>query len=223
MTPEPVDPALLERIGGALVSNLRPVRPLPATGVLVMGLVGAFLIIALAGAGAMGFFGLRHLTPGAIALIFPPLTGLALLAGAASVNEMIPGSKRPFHPAVLPAAGCLLMAAIFAAIFPDHRTDSFVLQGTICLKAGLAWAAPAAAGTCLLLRRGFAVNGGAAGVAIGTVAGLAGVTVLELHCPNPRMPHMVVWHLAVVPVAAVTGYIWGRLRESGRRRATHRP
>ena len=97
------------------------------------------------------------------------------------------------------------MAGVFAFLFHDYRTDSFVHQGIACLEVGLLWAAPAAAGAWLLLRRGFAVDHKAAGVAAGTFAGLTGVTVLELHCPNLRMPHIVVWHLAVLPIAALAG------------------
>jgi negative regulator of sigma F NrsF-like protein len=214
MTPPPVDPVLLDRIAGSLRSDLRPVRPLPSAGWIVAGLVALFVCIALAGASVLGFYGFHRLTPGAIALIFPPLAGLALLAAAASANATIPGSKRPLHPAVLMAAGCLLMESIFALLFRDYRTDLFVRQGTACLKAGLMWAAPTAVGVWLILRHGFAVNQRAAGLAMGTLAGFAGLTVLELHCPNFRMPHIVVWHVAVVPIAALAGYFLASKRRA---------
>jgi hypothetical protein len=32
----------------------------------------------------------------------------------------------------------------------------------------------------------------------GTLSGLAGLIMLELHCPNFEVPHLVVWHTAVV-------------------------
>jgi hypothetical protein len=214
MTPEPVDPVVLERIGASLRSNLRPVRPLPPAGWMVGGSLAIFAVCSIAGAARLGFFGWHKLTPSALGLIFPALTALALLAAAASVNAMIPGSKRPAHPALLMAAGCLLMAAIFALLFHDYRTDSFVHQGVSCLKAGLLWAAPTAGAVWLVLRRGFAVDGGAAGLAIGTLAGLAGLTVLELHCPNFRMAHIVVWHVAVVPISALAGYFFGSKRRA---------
>src|ERR1041384_6818766 len=102
-----------------------------------------------------------------MALIFAPLAGLALLTAAAGANAMAPGSKRPFHPALLLAAGCVLMALIFAVIFHDYSAGSFVRQGTTCLKAGLVWAIPAAIASWLIPRRGFAVDGGGAGLAIG--------------------------------------------------------
>jgi hypothetical protein len=58
-----------------------------------------------------------------------------------------------------------------------------------------------------VLRRGFAVNPAGAGLAAGTLAGLAGLLMLEIHCPNFRAPHVMVWHTAVVPVSAVTGWL----------------
>ena len=214
MTPEPVDQALLDRIGASLRANLRPVRPLPSTGWMVATLLAIFLAVSIAGGVLLGFFGLHKLTPQAIALIFSPLAVVAVLGAMASVHSMIPGSKRLAHPAILMAAGCVLMEAIFALLFRDYRTDSFVLQGTICLKAGLIWATPTALAVWLVLRRGFAVDSRAAGAAVGSLAGFAGLTMLELHCPNFRMPHIMVWHVAVVPIAALAGYLVGSKRKA---------
>jgi hypothetical protein len=196
------DPALLERMAADLARDLRPVQPLPSPGRLVAELLAVFAGVSALGGAALGYFGVRHLGPGAIGLIFPALGGLALLAAAASVNAMTPGSRRPFHPAVLLAAACAAMAAICLLIFRDHSLGSYVPQGVTCLKAGLLWAAPTAILVWLVLRRGYAVDRAAAGIAAGTLAGLAGLTVLELHCPNFRLWHIAVWHLGVVPVAA---------------------
>lgn len=196
------DPAVLERIAASMTRDLKPVKPLPSTGATVSSLLVVFLAMAVLGASILGFFGLLRLTPGAIALIFPALGGLALLSAAASVNAMIPGSKRPFHPAALMALGCAVMAGIFVLLFRDYSLGSFVPQGISCLRAGLIWAAPTAVFAWMLLRRGYAVDRGAAGLAAGTFAGLAGMAMLELHCPNFRLWHVVIWHVAVVPIAA---------------------
>ena len=107
MTPEPVDQALLDRIGASMRANLRPVRPLPSTGWMVAALLAIFLAVSIAGGVLLGFFGLHKLTPQAIALIFSPLAVVAVLGAMASVHSMIPGSKRLAHPAILMAAGCV--------------------------------------------------------------------------------------------------------------------
>jgi hypothetical protein len=173
-----------------------------------------FLAVSIAGGALLGFYGLEKLTPVAIGLIFSPLAVVAVLGAAATVNSMIPGSKRPAHPAILMAAGCVLMEAIFALLFRDYRTDSFVRQGLVCLKAGLIWTTPTALAVWLVLRRGFAVDSRAAGAAIGSLAGFAGLAVLELHCANFRVAHILVWHVAVVPIAALAGYLVGSKRKA---------
>jgi len=52
---------------------------------------------------------------------------------------------------------------------------------------------------------------GAAGLAAGTVAGLAGLGMLELHCPNLKAVHVLVWHVAVVAVSGGLGFALGRM------------
>jgi hypothetical protein len=202
----PLDPALIERMADTARRDLCPVTPLPSTGALVSTLLTIFLAVAVVGAATLGFFGLLRLSAGAIALIFPALGGLALLASAAAVDAMIPGSRRPLHPALLLAAACLLMEATFTLVFSDRSLGRFVPQGVACLKAGLIWSAPAGVLAWYALRRGFAVDRSAAGVAAGTFAGLTGLAVLELHCPNFRLPHVALWHTAVPPASALAGW-----------------
>ena len=93
-----------------------------------------------------------------------------------------------------------------ACSFTTIGTERFVSQGMTCLIAGLLFALPASL-AWWLLSRGFAVNSVAAGLAKGTLAGLAGVTMLELHCPNFEAPHVMVWHIAVLPVSAAIGML----------------
>jgi len=202
MTP---DPALLQRIGDSLRSDLRPVHPLPSTKAIAATLSLVFASAALIGATALGWFGFQRLTAIAIAVIFPVLAALAVMAANASATAMIPGSPRPFHPAVLLLIAWLGIEIVFSLVFHDYSTGQFVHQGMVCLRAGLLWAAPTGIVVWLVIRRGFAVDRGAAGIAVGTLAGLAGLTVLELHCPNLRLPHIAVWHLAVLPIAALVG------------------
>jgi hypothetical protein len=48
-----------------------------------------------------------------------------------------------------------------------------------------------------------------AGLAVGSLAGLAGPAVLELHCANFEALHVLVWHTLVVPVSAGFGALIG--------------
>ncbi|HEY1493964.1 MAG TPA: NrsF family protein, partial [Candidatus Solibacter sp.] len=60
-------------------------------------------------------------------------------------------------------------------------------------------------------------NSVAAGFAKGTLAGLAGVTMLELHCTNFEAPHVMVWHIAVLPVSAAIGTLAAWMARTYRR------
>ena len=200
-----VDPALLDRIARSIGSSLGPVRPLPPAWVLTGGLVLIGAAVAFAGAARAGFYGIQGLSVLERALIFPALGILLWLAAAASVGEMVPGSRRRTAPGFLLGAGSLALLAVFAVLFHNYRTDRFVSQGVVCLIAGLLHTIPAALASWLLLRRGFAVNSVAAGLAAGTVAGLAGVTMLELHCANFQALHVMLWHTAVMPLSGAAG------------------
>jgi hypothetical protein len=103
------------------------------------------------------------------------------------------------------AVNSMALMGVFAVVFRDYHITHFVSTGIACLVAGLAHAIPVALLSWLLLRRGFAVNPVTAGAVAGTLAGLAGVTMLELHCPNFQVLHVLVWHIAVIPVSAAVG------------------
>jgi len=213
--PQEVDPALLDRIAGSIAPSLGPVRPLPPAGVLVAGLVLICGAVALLGGILLGLHGIQRMSALERALIFPALGIFIGLAASACLSEIIPGSRRRIAPSVLLAAASLGMLSVFALLFRDYRTERFVSQGMACLTAGLALAIPAALGSWLLLRRGFAVNPTSAGMVAGTLAGLAGVTMLELHCANFEVPHVMLWHTAVMLVSAGAGALlaWACARQ----------
>ncbi len=207
-----VDPALLDRVSSSIGSGLLAVRPLPPSWILSGSLVVISGSVALAGAMLLKPHGVEKMSALDMGVIFLFLGVLVWIAAALCVAEMIPGSRRPMAPWLLCASGCAGLAAVFGLLFHDYRMERFVPQGVACLTAGLALALPASIGIWLLLRRGFAVNSAAAGLAKGTLAGLAGVAMLELHCPILEAPHVLVWHIAVLPVCGVAGALFARMR-----------
>jgi hypothetical protein len=207
----PVDPALLERVSASINTSLTPVRPLPPSWVLTGGIFSLALMLATLVAAAIGFWGIQKLSGLDIAAIFSVLTLLAWLASSMSVRQMIPGSARWMNPITLLAVVLAGWLAIDVLLFRDYQLGAFVPEGIVCLRAGLMVAAPTGAAAWLLLRRGFAVNPASAGLAAGTFAGLAGVIMLELHCPNLSAPHIMVWHTAVIPVSAFAGALLARI------------
>jgi hypothetical protein len=208
VTPE-VEPAVLKRIADSINMSLRPVQPLPPPWVLTAGLALVCAVVAVAAAARAGFYGVEKLDLSARALIFSTLGILVWVAGRELVSQMIPGSRQNFGGTALLTTISASLLGVFALVFRDYRIEHFISAGIACLLTGVLLAVPAAFLSWLVLRRGFAVNSVAAGLVGGTLAGLCGVTMLELHCPNFQALHVLVWHIAVVPVSAAVGTVAG--------------
>jgi hypothetical protein len=208
-TPHHVEPGLLKRVAASIGSSMQPVRPLPPTWVLACGLVLICATVALAGAARAGFYGFEKMGLLERALIFSTVGILTWVAATEFVHEMIPGSRRWMSAGTLLGMVSALLVCVFALMFHDYHTDHFVSVGLVCLVTGVLHAVPAALLSWFLLRRGFAVNSVSAGLMAGTLAGLAGVGLLELHCPNFQATHILVWHTMVVPVSGALGGLVG--------------
>jgi hypothetical protein len=215
-TPPDVDATVLDRIRGSIRTSMQPVRRLPPPIALAAGLVAICAAVALGGAARLGLAGVQHLSTLQRALIFPTLATLLWLAAVTYVAERIPGQRRRVAPGPLLAIGSLALIGVFGIMFQNYGADRFLKQGITCLNAGLLHAAPTALAIWFLLRRGFAVNPAASGLAAGTLAGLAGVLMLELHCANFEAPHVMLWHTAVLWVAGAVGAMIPYLLRKGR-------
>jgi hypothetical protein len=216
-SPRELPAQLLERIADSVGASLRPVRPLPAKWALTgaLGLTGA--AVALIGAARAGFQGFEALSFLSRVVI---LSALAILIGAAArraVDEWTPGSPRRLSSGVLLAALTVALVVVLGPLFDDYRTENLVSAGLTCLCTGVLHAIPAALLAWWVLRRGCALDSVSAGLAVGALAGLAGLTVLELHCANFEALHVLVWHTLVIPVSAAFGALIGwALRDKAR-------
>ena len=206
--PHAVPAGLLNRIADSIEPSLRPVRPMAPAWVLVLAIVLVGATVALVGAAREGFDGVEALSIPARLLIFGTLALLAGVAAAQVVRAWIPGSRYVPSGAIL-AASSVVLLAVFALLFHDYQTHDFLSAGLACLVLGLSHAVPVALLIWWLLRRGYAVNPVSAGLISGTFAGLAGLTMLELHCPNFEASHVLVWHTLVLPVSAALGALAG--------------
>ena len=206
-----IEASLLQRLADSIQPSMRRVLPLPRTWMLAGGVVLICGAVALAGGARAGFNGFEKMDLRERALIFATLGILAWVAGTEFVNEMIPGSRRRITACWLLGLGSVVLVGVFALLFRDYHTERFVSAGVICLFTGVLHAIPAGLLSWLVLRRGFAVNSVSAGLVAGTLAGLAGVGLLELHCPNFQAIHILVWHTAVLVVSAGLGALLGRL------------
>ena len=201
--PPAVDPALLVRITGSLGSTLAPVRPLPAAWKLIVLLLLIWAAVAAGAATILGTFGIAHLSALESGTIFPLLTALAFLSASLCVAQIIPGCRQVVSPRVFVIAACASLCVLFPLLFQDYAMTRYLQAGTKCLTAGIAVAFPAGVLSWVVLRRGYSVDPVSAGLAAGSLAGLCGITMLELHCPNQELFHILLWHIAVVPLSAV--------------------
>ncbi len=203
-SPAPPQP-LLDRIAYTLQPTLRPVRQLANPWLLTAGVAAAAALVALAGAWRAGFNGFAKMTASERILIFSILAACVALAARKFISERTPGSRTRISAAALSAIIAFALLAVFAFIFQDYRTTHFISAGLLCLVTGLLHAAPVALLAWLIVRRGFSVNANSSGLIAGTLAGLAGITLLEFHCSNFEALHILVWHTAVLPVSALAG------------------
>jgi hypothetical protein len=208
-TPAEVDSSFLANIEKSMLATLAPVRPMMPPWVLTSCLIALCGIIPATGAAILGFQGVQRLGAERISLIFSALCLFSILAAILSVGEMIPGRGRIVDPRTLLAISVLVLLALFVSLFQAGNMSRFIPKGIACLEIGLLVAIPTALASWLILRRGFAVNARAAGLATGTLGGLAGVIALELHCPNFGVLHVAIWHTAVIPISALAGALAG--------------
>lgn len=218
---EVVDPALLQRIQKSLQSSLAPVRPLRPATYFVTGFLTIFIGVALLGATILGFKGLHALSVIERAMIYGAIAASAILVAVAVSRGMVPGSKMISAAAVL-TTGFIGMEVAILLLFPDYTHAHFISAGLVCLALGLTGATLAAFLAWLLVRCGFVLEGGAVGLQVGALGGLSGVAMLALFCPNITVPHVAVWHIAVLLLSAGGGALVGWSSALFRPRLQHR-
>jgi hypothetical protein len=81
---------------------------------------------------------------------------------------------------------------------------------------------PAAFLLWFILRRGAILYPTLVGAIAGGLAGLAGMSVLEINCANLNVFHILVWHGGVVTLSSLAGALLGAAVESIERRGKQR-
>jgi hypothetical protein len=84
----------------------------------------------------------------------------------------------------------------------------------MCMKNGLAFSAPTAILLWFILRRGVILYPKLIGAIAGGVAGLAGLSVVEINCPNLNAFHIMIWHEGVLVIGSLGGSLLGATVES---------
>lgn len=199
----------LKRIRAGIVDNLQPVRPLAPSRFFLFACAIIFLCVVAVGAMPFGINGWEALNTAQRIAIFVTLIGSAVLLASSLVRQMVPGSKYAFAPSALPIGILSVLMLIIAISFRSQEESAFVANGLACIRNGLTYSIPAAFLFWLILRRGAILFPKLIGAAAGGLAGLVGLTVLELNCPNLNVFHILFWHWGVVLISSLAGAFLG--------------
>lgn len=198
-------------------ATLRPVRPLAPAGAFVFASIVIFVGVLTVGTIASGTNGWSAVSaPERIALLAAAASGAVALA-VSMVGHMTPGSKRVADPAGLLFAILMALVLVIAFAFRPNQEVDFIANGLACIKKGFIISLAAGFLLWLLLRRGAACFPKLFGAATGGLAGLAGLSVLDLTCPNSNLFHILTWHWSEVLISASAGAFLCAAIESHRR------
>jgi hypothetical protein len=198
----------IKRIEAAVVADLKPVRPMASDGALLAGFAGIFVAVSIIGCHITGQRGWHALSELQRAAVFVPLAATIAILAFSVVRQMRPAARHGRFSALVSAALFVLLLGSMAVVFQPVREFAFVRNGLACFRTGVAFAIPAAFFFALLLLRGAALSPGLAGATAGGLAGLVGLTVLEIHCPNLNVYHIVAWHVSVTLVGVAGGLVF---------------
>jgi len=98
---------------------------------------------------------------------------------------------------------------VMAGLFQWQEEAAFISNGLLCLRTGLMSSIPGGFLVWLLARRGAMLSPKLTGATAGGFAGLIGVTVLEICCPNLNRYHILVWHVGVILLSTLGGVALG--------------
>jgi hypothetical protein len=207
-SPPAFSPGVRDRVHNSIPATIARVQPLaPAVFWIILFLL-LFAGIGVGAAARFGIYGWPVLNTAARTLIFSVLLVVSVWAAFATAHQMRPGS-RTTRSGVLLLLTVVSMEIVFFLVFDDYSLGHFLRAGLRCLGLGMLTAVPAGVLVWLLVRRGYILAPISAGCSIGAFAGLTGLFALELHCPILTIPHVAIWHAAVVAVSAAFGAAGG--------------
>jgi hypothetical protein len=201
----------IRRIEAAILRGLTPVRPLASQSALFSAFALVFLAVVGGGSWVLGTDGWRALSVLQRMAIFASAAACSGLLALSLVRLMAPGSEHIISPTRLSIAVLPLLGLVIATVFHSRDEYGFVSAGLTCLRIGLTCAVPGAVLFWLLLRRGAILSPGLTGTIAGGLAGLGGLMVLEVQCPNLNLFHILAWHWGVALLAMLGGLALGRL------------
>lgn len=204
----PVPAVRLRQIEAAVMADLKPVRPLAPEWTYIAAFAGLFAAVCVAGCYLLRADGWLALNGLQRPLVFVPLGVSAGLLVFSLVRQMTPAASYTYVTAAVAAGVFGLLLALMTVLFRPIQQTEFLHDALVCFRAGMTFAIPTAILFWWLLRRGAALSPSLTGAAAGGLAGLAGLAVLEIHCPNLNVYHIVVSHISVALTCAALGFFF---------------
>ncbi len=202
-------PALADGIASRLAAGLEVVRPLPSAGYLAAAFALIFAVLGgLIGFG-LGAHAIAKMDWIIASVTFTSLVISGYLLALSLVSFMVPGSRQLMRPLWLGIAVLLGLAVVFAAIFSYSPETAFGLRAWRCLRTGLPGGALAAIPIWLILRKGAVLDARTCGAFAGMLAGLTGTALLEIHCPDFNIAHILAGHWTAALLGAGIGWLAG--------------
>ena len=203
--PAPADEQLAQA-EGALRKNLHPVRSILPPAVFLAAFISVFAALLFASTFYYSSYGWDMLLPFQKVAVFSTIIAAAALLSFSLVRQMVPGSGVS-APGRRTAGTIVMLCLACAAVFQGRLEANFLRNGEACLAAGIPFALPAAFLFWLLLRRGTSLSPKATGATVGSLAGLVSTGVLEIHCPNMNLWHILIWHVGISAGGAIAGIL----------------
>lgn len=198
-------PTTVRQIAERMAADLTPVRPIAPARNLVAAFVAIFVSIVALAVCRLGAPALAVMTPLQSAAMLGALGASTVLLAHSLANQMVPGSRHTIPPRLLPVGIMAVLAIASAVLFQfQHETD-FWRRTWWCIRTGTPIGALAVFPFWLMLRRGAILSPRMTGAATGLFAGLAGTSVLTIHCRNLDAWHILVAHLGVAILCALAG------------------
>lgn len=216
------DAGRLEAIQAQLAEGLQPVRPLPSDGQMAAWGLAAFVLLAAASL-VFGYRGFEEQSVGQRWAYFGTIGAAAVLLTGSAIQQMVPGARRNWNPALLTLSCVCGLAALVYLLFGTTNLATDTVLGIPCFAVGLLCTTVGGLAGYLLVRQGYALSPMRAGLVTGGLAGLTGVVVLAVHCPILEAGHIIVWHIGPMVIGGLAGAAAGGWWSRSEKRRGSRP